>query len=214
MKQFENALVGLRKIYIAEIFDVISVILLVTGTVLAVLSVDQEDPVALGIAMLVCLVVGVVLSIISFFQALGGTKRAALDEPKFKDAYWCIVLPVAMEIGKLIVAIAFPNTDYLTHATGVLPEICEIFFVVYVISGIQKLFDKKGDVPDSKKGDKVQIIVCLPMFISAVLSVVSIFIKVSATIETIVLFGSAIFSVVGYFMFLSYINKARNVLAE
>ena len=91
--QFPNALQGVKKIYKAEILSLIAAACIIIAGLLAIVAAAGES---LGVVVIAGIfgVASAVLLIIAFIMNIVGVKRASLDEPAFKTAFYVLIIGI------------------------------------------------------------------------------------------------------------------------
>ena len=125
---FENAKIGIKKIYKAEVLTIIAaVIAIISGVVLLVLGIAAKDGKNVNTAdvvSLLSLIVAAVLAIIAFFFNLFGIIKASKDDKSFKNAQIMLIFGLVVSI----VSTALQSKDpSLSKAFATANDISELF---------------------------------------------------------------------------------------
>lgn len=223
--RFPNAAKGVKRIFTAQILQLIGSIcgviglLIVVGGLAAAGITKGSDA---GIAALVggsiggvmLIIAYIVLVIIAFIMQLVGIINARHDEDSFKSALICLII----EIIAPVIGGFFMNTNAtVTSLFTTFGNLMGLFVTIFIISGIIKLADQlnRGDV--STKGSNILKIIIVIAGLSLILSIVSSFMLTNIAIMVtamILLAVALVLSVVQYIMFLTLLAKAKKMLLE
>lgn len=223
--RFPNAATGVKRIFTAQILQligticmVIGCIILISGGVTAVLSKGSDSGLVAALSQAagasIFLVAYSILAIIAFIMQLVGIINAKKDEDSFKSALICTIIGIiAPIVGGLFVRVS-PVVSSLCISFG---NLMGLFVTIFIISGIIKLADQlnRGDV--STKGSNILKIIIVIAAISLILSIVSSFMLTNTAIlvtAMILLAISMILSLVQYIMFLTLLSQGKKMLLE
>lgn len=223
--RFPNAAKGVKRIFTAQILQligsvcaVIGGLIFISGGATALLTKGSNAGAAaalgqMGIALVFFIGYGV-LALIAFIMQLVGIINAKNDEDSFKSALVCLIIGIIVPvIGGFFVRSA-PVVTSLCASVG---NLMTLFVTIFIISGIIKLADQlnRGDV--STKGSNILKIIIVIAGLSLILSIVSSFMLTNTAIAVtalILLAVAMVLSVVQYIMFLTLLAKAKNMLVE
>ena len=219
--KFPNALEGVKKIYKAEILELIAGILTLVGAILLVVGIAGTKAESAGAALggllgggVVMLAVAV-LGIIALIMSITGVKKAMPDEENFKTALYAMILGIVASV-----VIGFANSkslESLGNAGTTLSSICSFLAQYYIITAIVNLAKRLNDKAMETKGLNTRKALMIVWFAKIILDVVNIFvgkaeaISVIASILTII---AAIIAIVAYIMYLNLLSKARVMLEK
>lgn len=222
--RFPNAAKGVKKLFTAEILNLIGTLCGIIGLGIIAVGIaaagvnGQTDA---GMAALVGGAAGgmifviayVVLVTIAFILHLVGIINARHDEESFKSALICLILNLVAMVCSGIFTSINTTVASLFYTFG---NLMNLFVTLFIISGIIKLADQlnRGDV--SAKGSNILKIIVVIAALGLVISIVSSFIMSTAAMVTamILMAVALILSVVQYIMFLTFLAKAKKMLAE
>ena len=232
--RFPNAAKGVKRIFTAELIKlfgslcgIAGIVIIAIGVVETVLSseIKVNDAKALVEAIiadafgtflggLILIVAWVVLSIVAFVLHLVGIINAKNDEISFKSALTCLIIEL---IAPVIAGIFVNVNSVVSSLFYTFAHLMGLFVTLFIISGCIKLADKlnRGDV--SAKGSNVLKLIFVIAALSLVLNVVSTVMMTGTAVfvTAMILFAAAlVLIVIQYIMFLSFLSKAKKMLAE
>lgn len=217
--RFPNAAKGMKKIFRAQILDLIGTILMVVAAGLIVVAIaagsagGEAGDVVLGgttLGAVILFAAFSVLSIIAFIMNLVGIINASHDESNFKSALFFLVFSIIAAV----IAGIFYNNGTVYGLMYSLSNLLKLFVTIFIISGGVKLADQmnRGDV--SATGSNVLKLI----IVIAVLGLVSSLIasitygKVSTVVVGVLMIVAFVLAIVQYFMYLVFLNKVKNML--
>lgn len=224
--KYPNAAKGVKRIFTAEILKLVGTIFGVIGLTIVAIGLmtakvtNGSDAgivtlvVSLGIGALP-LIAWFVLRLIGFILRLVGIINAKQDEDSFKSSLVCLILEmVSVVVSGVFLGI---NSTVVASVLYSFAELMGLFVTLFIISGIIKLADKlnRGDV--SAKGSNLLKLICVIVGLSLLLNIISSILIGNPAIMFIalILFGAAlILCAIQYIMFLSFLAKAKKMLAE
>lgn len=227
--KFPNAAKGVKKIFSAEILKLVGSICLVVAAIIIAVSVvgafgasggmriaDSENAMALlGGGALVAGIfafVWMILSIIAFIMNLVGIINASRDEASFKSA----LLFLIVGIFTAILSGFFVNNGTVSSLLYTVSNLVSLFVYIFVIVGVVKLADQlnRGDV--SAKGTNVLKLVIVISILSLIANLIAAIMggMVASVTASVLFIVALVLSIVQYFMYLSFLSKAKKMLAE
>ena len=214
--QFPNAAKGVKKIYTAEILELISNIALLVAAVLALVALGSLGAdsaggfLAGGLGATVLGLGALVLGIIAFFMTLSGINAAKLDEPQFKNALIALVVGIALQIA----ASCFSN-ELVKSLCGSLGNACDLLVTIYIAKGVGALADKLSNAELSAKCQNFVKLLTGLWCVAIVLKAVGGFLKnnvATATIGGIIAIVALVVAIVAYFIFIGLLKKGAEML--
>ena len=217
---FPNAHNGVKKIYTAEILSLIGSILLIVAAILAVATASLAEAskaeaevgavagtaagfIFLGLA-------GSVLTLIAFILNLIGITSAMKDEAAFKTALIFTIVGIAASA----LSSAFSTNDTVNSFIQILVTFSELFVSLYVVQGIMNLAAKLKDSNMVERGNKVRwwlvITFCIPSLVKLVSAIFAL--KEADAVASTLSLISSVLTIVAYFIYLSYLAKAKKML--
>lgn len=211
---YTHARNGIKKIYLAQILSLISVFM--TGVAAA--YADQASgsgmntEKAIGI-MLPILAVGLLKlagSLVEFF----GLKEAAQDDENFKQGYTYALINIVCSIILAVLSVLNLKNETISDLGNSIRSIIQMIVTLYVVYGIRSIARELGNHEMDERGKKVFFIYGVSIILSSAIQLVAAFLKGSAKIPVLAILGAAVLAlaVVGYFMYLSYLGKAKKML--
>ncbi|MBQ9414130.1 MAG: hypothetical protein IJU16_03280 [Clostridia bacterium] len=216
--KFPNAAKGIKKIYNAEILNLIAILL--TGLVLILTvvlagSVSAESEVGAGLSgvgVLVCAAAVGVLAIISLILMIIGTIQAAKDESSFRMIIFLTILNMIIAC----LAACFSGNQFINSLSTSFNAVVSLISSVLVVIGVSNLARgvHNGEL-EAKCASILKIIICIGL-LSLVARFFAVFMLNAVAMAFVIalVVVSMILSVVQYILYLSMLKKAKNVLAE
>ena len=224
--KYPNAAKGVKRIFTAEILKLIGTICGVIGLIFVAVGLAAAETAGTSDAGVTALVgsslIGavpllgwLVLMIIAFIMRLVGIINARHDEESFKASLTCLILEIIFAVvSGIFLGVNIPVVSSVFYSIA---QLMGLFVTLFIISGVIKLADKlnRGDV--SSKGSNILKLICVIIGLSLLLNIVSSILVGSAAISVIALILYAVamvLCIVQYIMFLSFLSKAKKMLAE
>ena len=214
---FTNAYEGVKKIYKAEILSLIATVLLLIGSVISVFGIQAGENTSSGEGLLVSggliVIVAAVLLIIAAIMNIIGVSRASKDEAAFKNALIALLFGIAANI----LVSAFSNNPTVSSIGKAATNVTEILASYYICTGVINLADKLGDSDVSARGQKVRSILMGIWVAAAVLNILSTLFGTNETMQSvigIIAIVGGIISIIAYFLYISLLGRAKNMLAK
>ena len=209
---FPNASSGVKKVFIAEILQLIATLLLLVtgalgiGAAGAAMGGSEAGTVGFGIGALVGGLGSVVILIIAYIMNILGLFQASKDEPTYlRYAFIATIAGLVISLIASFLSSANPDiAGLLNSINGVVTLL--IFF--FTIIGIGILAQKLGRNDIFSLGNKVQWIIAIVIVIGVILRFVG------GTAGGILAIASLVMTLVAYIMFLLYLSKANRMLQE
>ena len=211
--QFPNALEGVKKIYKAEILDLISAVLVLLAGILALVGLGAGSGGAVLGGGFVA-IAAAVLGIIAFILNLIGLNKAKLDEAGFKNALTVVIVGIVASI----LLGATKEGTFLNGLGDVVSEICKFLVTFFVCTGVYNLAQKLNDSAMSEKALKTRKMVMATWIVGIALSLVGNIIETVGnssgltTVAGVLGLVSAIAQIVSYIMYLGMLKRATVAL--
>ena len=221
--KFPNAAKGVKKIFTAEILNLIGTIVMVIAAIAVAIGgagaagaqTEEGIALALGGGMMVALIliaVYMILATIAYIMNLVGIINASKDETNFKSALIFLIVGIVTTI---LVAV-FRNNPVVYSMLLSLGNLMNVFVNIFVIAGGVKLADRmnRGDV--STKGTNVLKLIIVVAILSLIASLISSFMggMVASVTAAVLLIVSLILNIIKYFMYLSFLSRLKKSLVE
>ena len=213
--KFPNAFSGVKKIFSAEIVELIGLLMLAVASILAVLLQSNVN-VSLGVAV-VALVLGVasaVLLVIGAILNIVGLVKAGKDEANFKTALSYVIISAVLAVASVVLQnIGFGGSN----VCGAVARATDFLVTYYIIQGIVSLADKLEDSAVSAKGKKLLKVILIAYVISVIGLLVYGLLIANASLMYVsiaVVIVSIVFSIVAYVLYISLLAKAKKMLGE
>ena len=209
--EFENAKIGLRKVYNAQILSIIaSIIGIVSAAVMAVLgkaiesnggSVNTTDVISV-----IFLIVAGIIAIIAFILNFVGIGRTSKDDESFKNALIMLVIAIAASVISSALQSRFPSTaKYLDY----LHDIATLLVTYHVIGGCKSIAEKKNDVNLAATCKTARTFIIVAWVITIVLEFLSGAVNGFVTVIAIV---GGLCEIVAYIIYLVILSKTLKIL--
>ena len=221
----KNGKLGVKRMYTAEILllgaAIVGIVAAVLGIVAAALVASEsagDAALGLGLASGALSIVAGVLIIVGFIMYLVGIGTAAKDSSLFKTAIvFIFVSIVSAIISTIFSGISTSWSGYVSDAFELLQSIAELLTVLYIVDGIIDFAQQVGDAKVQQKGATFKWLLMIIYGLAA--AIILVFIICGATIGSAIAisvlgFVSSILSVVKYFVFLTFLAKAKNMAWE
>ena len=218
--RFPNAAKGVKKIFSAQILDLIGAILLTVAAILIIpvaASLKAENEVGFfvsGGTAVIFFAAWLVLTVIAFIMNLVGIINASHDESNFKSALFFLILSIVSAM--LIGVFAQFNNGTVSGLMYSLSTLFRLFVTIFIISGGVKLADRmnRGDV--SATGTNVLKLIIVITVIELITSLIASFMggPVASVVAIVLFMAAVVLAVVQYFMYLVFLNKVKKMLNE
>ena len=208
-----NAHGGVKKIFIAELLEIIGTLLASFGAV-SVLGAagayleNGESADVLGVAAMggIFAMVGLGLSILALVLNLVGLRQASKDEPDYMGkAFTCAIITLILAV---IVAVCQSMGWGASGFFNALSSIAHLCMIIFTIMGVSEVTQNiaRQDVADM--GPKIITIVVIAIVASIIASIIGNVIGGVAAIVALVLM------LVAYVVFLVFLGRATSALAK
>ena len=217
--QFPNALEGVKKIYKAEILELIAGIVALVAALLMIIGAVGAKAESAGTALGgilgggVLLIAVAVLSIISFIMGIVGVKKAMPDEENFKNAFYVLIVGI---IASVVLGCAKAG-GILSDAGETVSSICSFLAQYFIITAIVVLAQRLGDSEMETKGLNTRKMLMVVWIIRIIFQVIDIFVGKSDTLDVasgVLALIAAVVGIVAYVMYLKLLSRARFMLEK
>ncbi len=230
---YPNAFAGVKKIFSARILYLIATILLVGGAVYFMISAKMITPQGLDTTVLeqlmddpanaaktvgpasVPILVGVVLFIVAFIMELVGLGKAGKDEGAFRTGLWIAIIGVvailALGFIKPEKTVGAPTT-VLEVVSNVISLLISVLVAFCIVKGIQNLAVKLDRADMLPQGKTINVFLWIQLVLCIVPVILPLFFE-SPVLSYVSMVGG-LAGIIAFFMLLSYLGKAKNMLAS
>lgn len=217
MNSYPSAAKGVKKIFSAEVLQLIGTLCMSLGSVFLVItgavaigsvfdSISMTTVAVFGILGLVFTVSGAIVALIGYIFYLIGIKTAGADETGYNNAFWILIISLV-----ITVISAFVSGTAKT-ILGLFPTFLDIVALIFVVQATERLLQSRNCTELANQGNTSLNLILIPYLASAVLKLVTTFI--SAPVVLLVLsIISLIVAIVGYVLYMSFLKKASKNLA-
>ena len=219
---FKNALQGVKKLFTAEILNLIAIACALVAAVIGLLAVSatvagsEGGAVASGVGTIVFLAASVVLPIIAFIMHLVGLRQAGKDEDYFQTAFIYAIFALVIRVISGVFTLLNVGNGIADNIAITFSRICEIIVFVLVVYGITNLADRLHKSGILGTASKLITLYIITYGIAIIADLIVIFFpgETSLTIGGIMGIISAICSLVAYIIYLVYLGKAKAMLRD
>ena len=209
--KFQNAATGVKRIFTAEILKLIAAIVTVVGIVMTIVTVaaananSQGGTIAAGVGTVLLIAAASILALIGGIMALVGIINASKDEGAFKTALILIIISL---IAAVVGGIFYQNAT--------VQSICQIVQNLMSIKGITNLAVKIGNDEVAQQGKSLLTIIVVFYALSLIANILvlvfgGMFASVLGGVLAVV---ALVLNIIAYIVYLSLLNKGKNMLAE
>lgn len=214
---FPNAHNGVKKIYTAEILSLIVAILLAAAAIAGLFAASlaesgkAEAEVATAGGFLLLVLAGGILALIAFILNLVGIISAMKDEPTFKNALIFTIIGIAASV----LSSSFSKNETVSSFIQILVNFSELFVSLFVVQGIMALAARMNNNDMVERGNKVRWWLVITFAIPSLIKLVSavLVLKNMETVAGVLSLIAAVLTLIAYFIYLSYLAKAKKMLA-
>lgn len=227
---FPNAKSGVKKIFTSKMLEIIGYLMIIVSAVvavilLAVIAKDVADAESLSslseliganagsfIPAIIIFCCAILVFIVAFILNITGLVKASKDDGAFKTALIAFFAGIIFSI----LSYAFSSNGMISSLMNVLDTVMDFIVFIYTVQGIRNLAVKLGDGEMDFKGNSIfrmVLIVIVLQFISEVIVMIFGGLQSALIIAFVFYIASQTFAIVQYIMFLSYLAKARKMLA-
>lgn len=214
--RFENAAKGSKRIFTAQVLGLLAAIFSAVTLVLTVIMLvsakaeSEAGALASGIGMVILGGAAGVLMIIGAIMNIVGIVNASKDEQSFRFALFTLILGV---IASCIVSL-FSSNGVISSIMQTVSHVCNLLTTLFIIQGFIRIADALNNGEVSAKGSTLfKLIACFYILILIADIIVVIFGGMTASfIAGIIALAAVVLSVVQYFVYLSFLAKAKKML--
>ena len=210
-----NAHKGVQKLFIAEILQLIGVVLVLIGLVMfgAVAGVYQEagqqaaeGMAGVAVGGMVSMLGALCMPIIGLILSLVGLRQASKDEPDYMNkAFWCAIWALILAVVAGGLQAAHWGGSGFFNAIARILEICMMVFSIMGVSEVTQNISRQ-DVADL--GPKIITISVVAMVLALIASLLG------RVVGGVVITVSLILMLVAYVTYVVFLAKATSALAK
>ena len=213
----EDAKIGIRKIYNAQILTIIATLISIAGVVAMigfgkVLSSNGDTVNNADVFSLIVIVASLVLAIVAFVLNIRGISLASKDEPSFRAA----MVMVIMELCTSVLSVAFAKTKpSLSKAFESVNNVSELLATYYIIRGCIHLALQKKNLDIVKSATTAIKLVIIVWIIAIILQCAAIIFPSgdkATTVEGILSIASLVLALISYIIYLKVLRKTSEIL--
>ena len=219
--KYPNAFHGVKKIFTAQLLQLIGMVCLLAAAVLGVTAVaaglvagSEGGVIAAGAGTAVFAIAGVVLPLIGYIMNLVGLSQAAKDEECFRIAFWCAIFILVITIVNTICTVFnwYSSMDNVSRTVG---NVMEIIIIVYVVAGISNLAGQLGRPEMIDLGTRIMILIIVMNGLAIIADLIPLifgFNETTGSIASVMMIIAAICGIVEYIAYLVYLGRAKSML--
>ena len=212
--KYPNAFKGVKKLYTAQILSLIATIALLITAFAALFMVGAAEAeelgigaASLGVAALFGLAAAV-LAIIALIMKIIGLNAGAKDEPLFKTALSFAVAGIVVNALNAVL-----TSEIIQRIASTFAPVAEVLLIYYVVSAIRSLADKLGDSDMVQRAKGVITIVYVTFCVGILAQVLGQFVLTGKVADVVEIVGYVL-EIVEFVVYLSYLAKAKKMLAQ
>ena len=152
------------------------------------------------------------LTVFALIFSIIGVIQTSKDEPLFKG----VIAVMLLSVGVTVVSAIFTENQLVTKLTSVINEVSGTITIVLIVFGIGKMAEKLGNDDVFVRGQTLLRIIIWIALLSVIIKAVAAFAPYSVVLvlDIIMLIGTGVLEVVEYFLYLSFLNKTKKMLAQ
>lgn len=208
----ENAYKGIKKIFVAEMFAVLSIFIVIISVIISYSSVNL-------MVATVILSFSIVLEVLEFILIFIGACQAVKAEKGFNNVRILVIFLVIITVIQMITV----GNGILTKGLGIANNVLELFLILNVIKACVTIADKLKDKQVSNLGKNAVKTAVATFFISLALYLTiyvigarsgGVITEISDTLEVVIIMGSLLSLLIAYFMYIRMLSKTVKMLEE
>ncbi len=208
----QNAYRGIKKIYLVEMFAVLSIFIVIISVFISYSSIDLKVATAI-------LSAGIVLEALEFILIFFGATQAVKDEKGFNNVRILVIFLVIITVIQTITV----GNGILSKGLGIANNVLELFLILNVIKACVTIADKLKDKKVSDLGKNAVKVAIATFFISLALYLTiyvigarsgGVITEISDTLEVVIIMGSLISLLIAYFMYIRMLSMTVKMLEE
>ena len=211
--KFPSAHAGVKKIFLAALFELIATVLTIVSAVLIAINEKNfaDGVLALGLA-------AGALALVAFIFQLIGLNQARRDDRSFGSALWVVFIAILATLVSII--LSFFKGEWVAYVTGGLDAFvsaCGTVVVIYIVTGIFTLANKLGEKGFADNGRALRVILTVLFIIAIVLRLLASFLRPNQDIITVmgyVSIGSAALQFIAEIWYFIYLARAPRKLSK
>lgn len=214
--RFPSAFSGVKKIFTAEILRLIASVIGVITYVLLLVAISAktaDGAFTSGGASLILGIVTMIIGLVAFIINLVGIIQAMKDEGSFKVALIFVIIDVIAGILQGI----FTSNQTVTSIFNVVQTLSTLLVMIFIIRGIQNLAVRLGNENVLNNGKTILTLIIVVQILALIAAIIATIFKASDAANYtagILMIVSAAIEVVTTIMYLVFLGKAKNMLAE
>lgn len=216
--KFPNAVKGVRKLFVAELIEVISLILFFVASVLVALPGGSDPNSALATASATITIVVGIAGLIAFIIQLVGLFQGKKDEANFGYALWVILVSILLAVAGI--GLGFIQQGWATNVVNYLDvaqRILSVLLLCFILTGISVLADKVGQKDYAARGRILRFIFSILLLVGGTIRLLTSIFRTNAIAVDVIgyigIAGAAI-ELIASIWYLIYLGKAAGKLSK
>ena len=219
MINYEHAAKGIKKVFVAEILELVSSILPVLATIGALSTVvfAEEGLATAGVVTvlgtMVCVIAALVLAVLAFVLEIIGLKQTSAENDSFRVAFCLVIIQLFTAVFVGVISIISLNSSTTTvwyNFLSTFADILNIIVTIYVINGCSELVVAKGREDLAIEGANLLSAIVILYAFGCFLGIMPIF--TPNTLDMIVYGIYIVVQAIAFVLFLSFLARTKRVL--
>lgn len=209
---FPNAQKGVKKIFTGEMLMLIAVVLsTVSGIAMLVGGAQENGSGVIAVGLILFSLAAALLTIIALVFSIIGVIQTAKDESLFKG----VIIVMLLSLAVVVVSAVFTENQVVAKLSDVITNISSTITTVLIVIGIGRIAEKLGDDVVFGKGQTLLKIIVWIALLSVIMKAIAAFTPYTAmmVVEIVMMIVTGVLEVVQYFLYLSFLSKAKKMLA-
>ena len=130
-------------------------------------------------------------------------------------AYIYAIAGIAVSVVMAVLSLLNIKSEIISDAGHVIESFIDTVVALYVISGIRNIANKIGQTDMDTRGKKVFAVYAASIILASIVELAAAFMQGGPRIAVVAVLGAIVIvlTIAGYFMYLSYLSKAKKMLA-
>ena len=218
---FPSAKKGVKKLYLAQLFELICGILTAVAVVASLVTMGFEqaqnlpaDAVSVGTAVAgvaaIAGVIAMVLALAAFVLEIVGVVQGMKEEDSFKTALIFLLVGI---VASTIASSFSESNEMIADLCKAVNSVCSLLVTVYVATAIRKIAEQLNKPKLAARATRtIRIVNFTYIFTIAAQIIVSFINNEESPIAMVLALAAAILNIVSYFVNLKLLNKAKNAI--
>lgn len=203
--RFPKGYAGVKKLFTSEILNIIASLLFFATSVITVFASQKiTNPQYLPVIVILLMLSGLA-GLVAFVLQIIGLNQARKDDSHFRTALIFVFAGIAASL------VAFATGGTFGNIFSSINEVATLLVSVYTILGIYDLAEEMESANVMLHG-KIALFAGASVFVTAIIfRIIPVFVPRTEVVFDVI---CAVMEIIGYFVFLIYIGKARKMLSK